>query len=391
MLIGLIGAPNKGKSTIFSAMTLNEVEIADYPFTTISPNLGIAYATKPCPEKELGVRCNPRNSLCINGIRHIPINITDIAGLVPDAHLGKGMGTQFLNDIMGADVVIQVVDLSGQTDIHGKPVVGHDPSAEIEMVMKEMANWLSGIIEKHMDGLSKKRDGIAALIEILSGFKAEPEQVREAAEENGITTSNIYWNHESSYRFAMSFLMKNKPLVVAANKLDKADSKALDALKGKLDAYIVIGCSGAIELALRKAAKSKVIDYTSGASEFTINENASSEQRKALEYMKGYLQRNKGTGISELLNSSVFDACSNIVAYPVENENKYTDNKGNVLPDAHLLKKGSTALDLARKIHTDIADKMLYAVDARSKKRLGKDYALQDGDVIKIVSAAKSV
>lgn len=390
MLIGLIGAPNKGKSTIFSALTLNEVGIADYPFTTISPNLGVAYATKPCPEKGLGVKCNPRNSLCIDGIRHIPINVTDIAGLVPDAHLGKGMGTQFLNDITGADVVIQIVDLSGQTDVHGKPAAGYDPSNEIEMVMKEMANWLSAIIEKHMDALSKKRDGISALTEILSGFKAEEWQVKEAAEENGITTTNIYWNHESSYRFARSFLMRNKPLVVAANKLDKADNKALEALRAKLDQYLVIGCSGAIELALKKAAKSKVINYTSGASEFTINESATSEQRKALGYMAEYIRKNKGTGISELLNSSVFDAGSNIVAYPVENENRYTDNKGNVLPDAHLMKKGSTALDLARKIHTEIADKMLYAVDARSKKRLGKDYVLNDGDVIKIVSSAKS-
>jgi len=184
MLIGLVGAPNKGKSTIFSAMTLVDADIADYPFTTIKPNIGVAYATKPCPESELGTKCNPRNSLCTNGTRQIPVNVTDIAGLVPGAHLGKGMGTQFLNDIMGADSIIQVVDASGETDIQGKQGKGFDQSDDVRMVEEEMANWLSGIIEGHMASLTKKKDGITALTELLSGFKPTEEQIRQAAEEN---------------------------------------------------------------------------------------------------------------------------------------------------------------------------------------------------------------
>lgn len=390
MLIGLVGAPNKGKSTIFSAMTLVDVAIADYPFTTIKPNIGITYATKPCPEKELGVKCNPRNSLCINGTRQIPINVTDIAGLVPGAHLGKGMGTQFLNDIMAADSLIQVVDLSGETDIHGKQGKGFSQAEDVRMVEEEMANWLSGIIESHMASLSKSKDGIAALGELLSGFKPSEDQIREAAEENGITTTNIFWNHESSYRFSRSFLFRNKPVVVAANKLDKASPESLKKLKEGLEAYDIIACSGAIELALRKAAKSGVINYTPGEDSFSMREGASQEQKKALEYMQSYLKKNKGTGIQDLINGCVFDTSDYITVYPVENENKYTDRMGNVLPDVFLMKSGSTAADMARKIHTDIAEKMLYALDARSKKRLGKDYILQEGDVIKIVTAAKS-
>lgn len=390
MLVGLVGAPNKGKSTLFSAMTLNDVAIADYPFTTITPNLGIAYVTKPCPEKELGVKCNPRNSLCINGIRNVPVNVTDIAGLVPGAHLGKGMGTQFLNDIIGADCLIQVVDASGETDVHGKPSRDSNQSEDVAMVSEEMARWLSEIIIKHMPGLSKERDGVTALATVLSPFKATEEEVKAAAEENGLTITNIYWNDESSYGFATSFLSRNKPLIVAANKFDKANPLALDKLKKELPSLTVIGCSGAIELALKKAAKSGVISYEAGAESFSISGNANPEQKKALEYMLHYIQTHHGTGVSELLNGSIFDVSGNIVVYPVENENKYADHNGKVLPDALLMRKGSTALDMARRIHTDIADKMLYALDARTKKRLGKDYVLNDNDVIKIVSTAKS-
>ena len=138
MQIGIVGAPNKGKSTIFSALTMVEAEIAPYPFTTIKPNFGMAYATRPCVERELGVKCAPRNSLCISGVRHLPVSIVDVAGLVPGAHFGKGMGNQFLNDLIGADMLIHVVDLSGRTDAEGNPGEGFDPAEEVRMVREEM-------------------------------------------------------------------------------------------------------------------------------------------------------------------------------------------------------------------------------------------------------------
>jgi ribosome-binding ATPase YchF (GTP1/OBG family) len=93
--------------------------------------------------------------------------------------------------------------------------------------------------------------------------------------------------------------------------------------------------------------------------------------------------------VQEALNRVVFKLLDNIVVYPVEDENRYTDHFNNVLPDAILMRKGSTALDLANAIHTEIGKNMLYAVDARTKRRLGKDYVLNENDVIRIVSAAK--
>lgn len=389
MLVGIIGAPNKGKSTIFSALTLAEAEIADYPFTTIKPNIGVAYVTKECVHKELGVMCNPRNSICRDGTRMIPANVIDVAGLVPGAHLGKGMGNQFLNDLVNADALIQVVDISGETDIEGRPCNGCDPSIEFKMIEDELSEWLSDIIISHIGSISKREDGSKALEELLSGFRVTAAQIAKAAEESSLTLSHINWGKASAKSFSSNLLRLNKPVIIAANKMDKCTNGKLSALKSKLGGELVIGCSGAIELALKKAAKNSIIEYIPGSDTFTIKRETSQEQERALGYMLNYVKEHKGTGIQELLNSAYFGLLKNIVVYPVEDENRYTDHFGNVLPDAILMKEGSTAHDLAAKIHTDLANNMLYAVDARRKMRLSKEHELKDNDIIKIVSSSR--
>ncbi|MGC9037432.1 MAG: redox-regulated ATPase YchF [Candidatus Micrarchaeia archaeon] len=389
MLIGIIGAPNKGKSTIFSAMTLVNAKIEDRPFTTISPNYGVAYVTTKCVDSELGVKCNPRNSICNNGTREIPVNVIDVAGLVPGAHLGKGMGNQFLNDLIQADALIQVVDLSGKTDEYGNPCDGCDPAKEVSMVRDELARWLAGILAKHMRGIARRQDGDIAIKEVLSGFNVSLEQIRKAAEANFLSLNGIEWNEEDMYKFSDTLMRISKPTVIAANKLDMSSIEALENLRKRLEGYEVIGCSGAIELALRNAAKNGYIAYTPGSGSFEIKGKLSEEQEKALELMQKYLAKYHSTGVQELINKTVFEVLGYIVVYPVEDESKYTDHNGNVLPDALLVKKGSTAKDLAEKIHSELAANMLYAINAKTKARIGKDYVLSNNDVIKIVSAAK--
>ena len=145
MKIGLVGKPNAGKSTFFTAATSASAQIGDYPFTTIDKNVGIAHVRKPCPSKELGVEPNPNNSLSINGTRYIPIEVIDVAGLVPGAHEGKGMGNKFLDDLRQADVLIQVVDSSGNTDLEGNSTEGANPVEEIEFLKKEICEWIAEI------------------------------------------------------------------------------------------------------------------------------------------------------------------------------------------------------------------------------------------------------
>ena len=389
MLIGIVGAPNKGKSTLFSAMTMVEAEIADYPFTTIKPNFGITYATKDCVEKELGVRCNPRNSICMNGTRMLPVNVVDVAGLVEGAHLGKGMGNQFLNDLASADALIIVADASGTTDQNGNKTTGSDPLKDVSIVIDEIREWFASIIKRNMPGIMRKADGLSALANALDRIGTTKEQIEKAASMSYLPLTDITWSDDDIKAFASSLLEINKPIVIAANK---SDSKEADENTKRLKERYgerVFACSAAIELALRKASKQGIIDYKPGASSFSILKNdISEEQKDALAYMKEFLE-SKGTNVQEMINYIVFKLLDNIVVYPVEDENRYTDHFGNVLPDAILIKRGSTAQDLAFKIHTELGEGMLYAIDAKAKTRIAKGYILKDNDVIKIVSAAR--
>ncbi|MGC8651626.1 MAG: redox-regulated ATPase YchF [Candidatus Micrarchaeia archaeon] len=390
MLIGIVGAPNKGKSTLFSAMTMVDAEIANYPFTTINPNFGIAYATKPCVEKELGTKCNPRNSLCVNGTRMLPVNVVDVAGLVEGAHLGKGMGNQFLNDLANADALIIVADSSGGTDQNGNQATSSDPVKDVEIVINEITEWFSSIIKRNISASARKADGLSALAGALTGIGATRAQIEAAAASSYLSLSNITWTDEDVKSFAASLLKINKPMVIAANKSDSSNAgdnkRKLEERFGKEK---VFACSAAIELALRKAAKQGLIDYRPGDRDFNVlSSNLSAEQADAIAYMQRFVREN-GSGVQELVNHIVFDVLDNIVVYPVEDDSKYSDHFGNVLPDAILIKKGSTAQQLAYKIHTDLGDGMLYAIDAKTKVRLAKNYILNDNDVVKIVSAAK--
>ncbi len=390
MLIGIIGAPNKGKSTLFSALTNIDAKAANYPFTTIDPNKGTAFVAKPCAEKIIGKKCKPRNSMCDEGMRLIPINVEDVAGLVPGAHEGKGMGNQFLSDLSGADAFIIVVDASGGTDIYGNPGSG-TPAEDVEMIIDELTDWIAGIITKHMPKISKTDSGIDALANVLTGFNIQKRDIESSAEKLSLPTHRISWNEEETKSFAKDAVLGSKKFIIAANKSDSEgaknnEPKILEASKAL--GISAVMCSAAIELALKKANSSGMIEYKPWERSIKIIGKPNAEQLAALNYMKDFVEK-RGTGVSELMDRLVFNDMKQIVVYPVEDENRFSDSFGNVLPDAILMPSGSTAYDLAAKIHTDIAKGMLYAIDAVSKMRLGKGYVLKDGDIIKIVSAAK--
>ncbi len=388
MMIGLVGAPNKGKSTLFSAMTTLNVAIASYPFTTIAPNKGAAYATAECPDKSLNLKCKPHNSLCVNGTRFVPVEVIDVAGLVPGAHLGKGMGNQFLNDLMQADMLVQVIDASGKTDINGNQTEGSDPVEEVRMVREELVMWMVEIIKRHAKKLAAGKDKAEALAELLGGFRVDKKEINSALERSSLSLHISTWKESEIKNFASEMIKASKPMIVAANKVDSASDEMITKIREGLSDFTVIECSGAIELALKKAGKEGIIDYTSGERSFSTLKEASEEKRNGLKFMEGFLKK-RSTGVQEVINTAVFNAMNCMVVYPVEDEYKYTDHFGNVLPDAVLVKGGSTASDLARKIHTELAAKMLYAVDARKKMRIAKDYELRNNDIIKIISAAR--
>ena len=157
MLIGLLGKPSCGKSTFFKAATLAEVEIAPHPFTTIKSQEGVAFVKIKCMDKEFNVKCNPRYGYCINSNRFIPVRLMDIPGLIENAHLGEGLGFEFLNDIREADALIHIIDISGGTDKNGNivPALSHNPLEDVKLLEKELDYWYLSILKKGWDKFSK--------------------------------------------------------------------------------------------------------------------------------------------------------------------------------------------------------------------------------------------
>jgi len=192
---------------------------------------------------------------------------------------------------------------------------------------------------------------------------------------------------EELKNFASELRRRRMKMIIAANKADKAPKEMLEELM-KLE-EIVVPTSAAYELILRTAAKNGYIKYLPGDPDFEIVRELNEKQVKALEKIREFLREFGSTGVQDAINRVVFDLLGYIVVYPVEDENKFTDSKGNVLPDAMLVRKGTTAKELAFKIHTDIGKHFIYAIDARTKMRVADDYELKNNDVIKIVSGAK--
>ncbi len=375
MEIAICGKPSCGKSSFFKAATMIDVPISARPFTTIKPNVGISYVTLSCPCKELNVKCNPRNSKCINGIRLIPIKLWDIAGLIPGAHEGKGLGNKFLNDIIRADMLIHIVDVSGTTDAEGNKTEGYNPSEDIKFLEKEIDMWFASIIKRH---IKKIRDEKKAAT-VLSGLGIKEKHVKEAINKVGINPEEL----------AKELRKLSKPILIAANKIDLPDSeKNLERMKRDFPDLMIIPCSAEAEITLRTASKAGFIEYIPGSKEFEIKKIMNDRQKKALELIKEKVLNKYGsTGIQDCLNKAVFDFLKYIAVYPVENEHKFSSKKGDVLPDVFLMPPNSTALDLAFKVHTDIGEKFIGAIDARTKKRVSADYVLKNGDIIKIQSA----
>jgi ribosome-binding ATPase YchF (GTP1/OBG family) len=398
-LLGVVGKPNTGKSTFFSAATLVAAEIANYPFTTIKPNRGVGYVRTPCVHEEFNVKDNPKNSLCLDGVRLVPVELIDIAGIVPGAWEGRGLGNQFLDEIRRADALIHVVDASGGTDCEGRSCKPgeHDPLEDVQFLEREITMWMVTILKKDWAKIARTAEadkkGIAApLEERLTGLSIKRQSVGEAIKRANLNVDKpTAWTDEDFYRFVDHLRRISKPMLIVANKIDLPTAEAnLERMK-KLN-YMVIPCSAEAELALRRAAEKGLISYKPGDCNFKITqpEKLSPGQIKALDSVREkVLLKNGSTGVQEAMNMAYFKLLSMITVYPVEDLEHLSDHNARVLPDTYLVPYGTTARQFAYIIHTELGESFLYAVDARDKRRIGEDAVLKDRDVISIVSTKK--
>jgi len=398
-LLGIVGKPNTGKSTFFSAATLAPAEIANYPFTTIKPNRGVGYVRTPCVHEEFNVKDNPLNSICLDGVRLIPVEFIDCAGLVPDAWQGRGLGNQFLDEIRKADGLIHVVDASGGTDCEGRLCKAgeHDPLEDVRFLEHEITMWMASILKRDWPKIartveSELSDLYATLEERLSGLAIRRGHIFETVRKAKLNADKpTAWSEKDFLRFVDTLRQIAKPILIVANKIDiPAAEENLQRMK-ELN-YQVIPCCSEAELALRRAAEKQLIDYRPGDCNFKIAkpEKLTESQIRALETIREKILLKLGsTGVQESINMAYFKLLNMITVYPVEDLEHLSDHNGRVLPDAYLVPYGTTARQLAYIIHTELGEGFIYAVEARERKRVGEDYILKDRDVISIVSAKK--
>ncbi|MCH7568656.1 MAG: redox-regulated ATPase YchF [Nanoarchaeota archaeon] len=390
MLLGLVGKPNAGKSTFFKAATMADVLIADYPFATIKPNHGMGYVKIKDLAAEYGKVSNPREGYVKAGWRFVPVEMFDVAGLVEGASEGKGLGNEFLNDLAAVDALIHVVDISGETDAEGKPTEGYNPGKDIDLVEKELDLWYFGILQKAWKGFAKimklqKKDFAESVAKQFSGLKVKEDDVKSVVlKENLDVEKAASWSDEDLMVFSRALRKKTKPMIIAANKIDRPNGKAnFEKIKEEFD-YPIVPCFSEGELALKEADKHGLIEYIPGEDDFKVLKELEGKQKEALEGIKKILEEHKSTGVQEVLNKVVFDILSYIAVFPAGS--KMEDSKGNILPDCYLMPPGSTALDFAYRLHTDIGNNFVKAIHLRTKQAVGKDYVLKNGDGLEIMT-----
>ncbi|HLC51516.1 MAG TPA: redox-regulated ATPase YchF [archaeon] len=398
MLIGIVGKPSVGKSSFFKAATMVDVKIAAYPFTTIDPNKAVGYVRVQCADKDLGVQCNPRVGFCKNHIRFVPVELMDVAGLVPGAHEGKGLGNKFLNDLGQADVLIHIVDVSGSTNEVGEsvPPLSYDPANDIRFLETELDMWYFDVIKRGWEKMARKAQTSKIHIETavadhLSGFRVTETMARKAIEELKLDKERpTTWSEEQLKELALRFRKETKPTIIVCNKIDVPGAeKNFARLKEEFKEHMLVPCSADAEIALREASKKGLVDYVPGEGKFTIKSGVNEKQKAALEFIqKNLLEKFGSTGIQNSLDAAVFDFLKYIAIFP-GGVSKLGDKEGRIMPDCFLMPPGTTALDFANKIHTDLGKGFLYAIDVRTKMRISGDQKLKHRDVIEIISAAK--
>ena len=397
--LGIVGKPNTGKSTFFSAATLIPVDISNYPFTTIKPNRGIGYLRTPCVHTEFNIDDNPKNSLCLDGMRLVPVELIDVAGLVPGAWEGRGLGNQFLDEIRRADALLHVIDASGSTDCEGRICKKgeHDPLEDVNFLENEITMWLNQILKKDWPKIARtaesgKEDMISLLESRLSGLSIKRYQIIESLRKMELNMDKpTHWSEEDIIIFLDNVRNISKPTIIAANKIDLPYAQEnLERLKEC--GYPVVPCCAEAELALRRAGEKGLINYSPGDCRFTVKtpEKLTEAQKRALEAIQEQiLYRFASTGVQEAINNAFFELLQMVAVYPVEDSEHLSDHNGRVLPDVYLVPYGTTARQLAYIIHTELGDSFIYAIDIRRKSRIGEDYVLKNRDVVSIVSAKK--
>lgn len=392
--VGLVGKPSVGKSTFFNAATMNDVPEGAYPFTTIDPSVGEAYVRVDCAAPEFDTECTPSVGYCDDGTRFVPVKLVDVAGLIPGAHEGHGLGNQFLTDLNGADALVHVVDFSGATDAEGEPTDDHDPRDDIDFLEDELDQWYLEILGKGLDKYADAYDTAATDIEVvlaeqMSAFRTNKDEIKRLIRRCDLSFDPATWDASDEFTLAREIRKATKPILVAANKMDTPAAQAnWDKITTdpEYEHLTFVPTSAHAEKALKTASEPGVVDYTPGDDAFEIVGEVSAEQERGLAAIEEFLAEYGGSGVQTAIETALFDVLGIFPVFPGSADGR-ADPEGE-FRDCFLLPDGATTADFAHHIHSDIGDGLLHGVDCRDGRQIGSDHELTPRDVIELVTTA---
>ncbi|WP_267161187.1 redox-regulated ATPase YchF [Halovenus salina] len=388
--IGLVGKPSVGKSTLFNAATMNDVPEGAFPFTTIDPSIGEAYVRTECAAPEFDNTCEPSVGDCKEGTRFVPIKLVDIAGLVPGAHEGKGLGNQFLTDLNETDALIHVVDFSGTTDSEGETTEGHDPREDIDFLEDELDAWYLDILEKGIERYESKQlsdpDPEDILAEQLSAFGISAAEIKQVILAEGYEVTPTEWETDARETLARAIRKRTKPMVIAANKMDTPEAQenwAEITTDPDYEHLSFVPASAHAEKALKNADEQGAIEYVPGDDDFEITAELPDEKAAGLEQIRTFIGEFGGAGVQRALEEAVFDVLGLKAVFPGSASGNWSEGP---FRDCFLLPGDATAEEFAYHLHSDIGDGFLHGIDCRTDRQVGADTVLDHRDVVEVIS-----
>ncbi|POS83025.1 P-loop containing nucleoside triphosphate hydrolase [Erysiphe pulchra] len=364
-------------------------------FTTIDPQRAIGYLQIDCACKRynLSERCKPNYGSCINGRRSVPIELLDVAGLVPGAHEGRGLGNKFLDDLRHADALIHVVDVSGTTDAEGKATRGYDPSSDIVWLRSEIVQWILGNLSKRWESIKRRHIAVkATAVETLqsqfSGYGSTTALIARTLDRINIKDPLEQWTSDTIARVVEAFIDEKFPTVIALNKIDHPDAdKNISKITKLHDPKSIVLCSAIMEVFLRKLNKQGYVRYTEGSEYVQTREDLIEEGdpnggglkeideklMTRLDDIKDMvLYRFGSTGVVQALSRAA-ELLGLVPVFPVRNTTTFSSSasaSSAVFRDCLLVKKGTTVAEVARKV---IGDAPLAYIEGPGSVRVAED------------------
>ncbi len=353
---GLIGLPNVGKSTLFNALTKGRAQVANYPFCTIDPNVGVVNV----PDERLA---RLADLLKPEKLTHATLEFIDIAGLVAGAHRGEGLGNQFLGHIREVDAVIHVVrcfDDPNVTHVSGEI----DPARDIEVVETELMLKDQETIENRM----AKTERMVKTGERRYAQEMEALKKIAAFLDSGRLVRSGSWSEDEQALIRSLFLLTDKPVIYAAN-VAESDVGGQDPRVGRVRA--VAERSGASVVVFSAALEAEIAELDPEEAQSFVEELGLDEP-----------------GLHKMIRAA-YEQLDLITFYTI----KGPETRAWAVP------RGTPAPKGAGRIHEDmergfiraevvrfddlVSSGSMAAAREKGLVRLeGKDYLLEDGDVV---------